>query len=123
MDHIKMVITVVETRILLGLCSLPAEADINHQILLFLALGNWSGITLHVLVVKYLHLEFKYTHVLFCMQFGICAQRFGLICSRNVTSLPDMLNITWKAHAEYCWTLCCQIKMNIIYCQNTTSSI
>jgi len=35
-----MVITVVETRILLGLYSLPAEADINRQILLFVALSK-----------------------------------------------------------------------------------
>ena len=40
-----MVITVVETRILLVLYRPPAEADINHQILLFVALRNWSGIT------------------------------------------------------------------------------
>ena len=53
-----MVITVVETRILLGLYSLPAEADVNRQILLFVALSNWSGITLHALVVKCLCLEF-----------------------------------------------------------------
>jgi len=53
-----MVITVVGTRILLRLYRLPAEADINRQILLFVALSNWSGITLHVLVVKYLCLEF-----------------------------------------------------------------